>query len=109
MNLERLKVIRNHIAEIEDQQFNMSDFRSSGSQCGSACCIGGWAVMLFRDVQIVNSYHDKASEILELSDKEADYMFYGVWTETPLFLITKEQAVRYLDAVLESGNVFETA
>jgi hypothetical protein len=110
MNVENIKIVRDHIAGLPPEQFNM---HTSGDDCGSPCCIGGWANRLTYDADdwhpLISSFGEPdAMTALGLDDATAHALFYpGVTTRiggNP-YGVRPAQAVRVLNHLLASGEV----
>ena len=105
------------------QLVSVAELRKNGPACGSACCMAGETVvsmgppeLAFRieEVDRFESYDGRisakrvfqeAKKILGLTKDEAEYMFHGDWICESLGNIITEDAVHYLDMVLESKDV----
>jgi hypothetical protein len=75
MNIERLLAIKEAILK-EPQRYNQTWFRIPDySSCGTAHCIGGWAVALFGSPSdTFNS--QSAQKILDLNREQAENLFF---------------------------------
>lgn len=103
MNVENIKRVRDHIAALPADQFNMRRFTS---ECGTAHCIAGWAGVLFGTP---GEFHGSSfgREALGLDEETALDLFYcgdgaegdEAWNSTP------QQAVRVLDHLIATGEV----
>ena len=72
-NAERLRELAGFIGGLEPEQLNMSAFTS---ECGTSCCIGGWAVEYFDDGTKPNeAVYESAYRMLGLTRQEADDLF----------------------------------
>lgn len=85
-------------------------------KCPAACCLAGWACAINSgEFPLEKKWVPEvdARDILELDADEASHMFYGKWhpdmhwsSEFDLDDITLEDAIKYLDAVIEDHDVF---
>lgn len=104
MNRERLLAVAAAIEKGEpEMQFNMDWFRYR-KDCGTACCIAGWTIYLFGDLQHT-PYDDiplKAAEYLDLNAGESSQLFWAEWATTAqgelmsIGQVTAAQAVAHL-------------
>jgi hypothetical protein len=94
---QRLQILRDFIAAIPEQNFNMSEWREE-HECGTVACIGGWTTLLF-DVPQQSS----AGECLGLTGSESDALFcpngwsYGVYS--------RQDALDAIDGYLAKGEI----
>jgi len=92
MNIKLLKQIRKQILK-EPKQFYMGEWFTTVTEthipnCGTAACIGGWAIALAKKVNPAQA-HDiflrntmLPEELLELECDEAERLFYtGNWPQ----------------------------
>lgn len=121
MHLENLKRVRDAIANVPDEAFDMANYATKSLHpCGTAACIAGHTLLqagaianIDDDDNLVNFTLDgkriypfeAAAEYLQLTYTEANYVFFGQFTETPMYDITREQALDYLDLVLKNGII----
>ena len=126
-NMSEWVVIEDHdndwpyeIYELDNERL---DIIKSADKCGTSACIAGWAVLLWPDLIDLDaedegwhtcSVSQQAADILDLSRHERDYMFLGDWcrdeddgSQLPVEEVTLESAIEYLDAVLETGDVYQ--
>lgn len=115
MNRKRIQILRDHLAGLPDERFAMERWFSAATpnpflpkemthECGTAACIAGWTLSLFRkaSVEIWEVEHIAAS-ILGLTIDQACDLFMP-----PGFVHNKQtraQAVATLDRLLETGEV----
>ena len=76
--------------------------------CGTAACIAGEAVLLAYE-EGVNYLLEKgvypvAKDYLGLSCSEAEWLFMGEFSPRPLHAITKEEAIRAIDSLIEGTH-----
>lgn len=122
MNRERIQILRDHLAQLPDERFNMRLWFSDGSgepapeilreaifnprSCGTAACIAGHALRLFRSRVngTDNSIFEAARNVLKLNSPMALELFQpDGFSEKGVF--TRAQAVATLDHLLETGEV----
>lgn len=116
MDIDRFKEVRDDIANAPDDLFIMQDYARK-NDCGTAMCIAGYAAVrsgesftVFDDLGWEFSGRKNvkyvAAEYLGLDPNEANYVFLGHWSDQSLLSrITKDEALKYLDKVIESGRV----
>lgn len=115
MNRENITKVRDVIAALPAERFDMSDwlndypnetFGRALKDCGTAACIGGWAVGVLKPRTRASSWEipSIARRILGLSLDQADKLFQPVPCDDR-HLLTPAQAVRVLDILLETGEV----
>lgn len=131
MNVERITTLRDHIAALPPEKFNLGSWFSSPvklptagafHKCGTSACIAGWALVLFapdEPLYMVDVPND-AAEILGLTNEQANDLFTperadyageddrpGGVLPDPLWLgdVTNEQAVKVLDHLIATGEV----
>lgn len=85
MNVILLQMVRDKILE-EPRQFNMYDWFNSDlpngevpANCGTACCIGGWAQTIAKEAtpeEAWNSTWVSPSLLLGLDDKQSNRLFF---------------------------------
>lgn len=109
-----LRKVRDLIASLSDEQFDMGAYAEE-EPCGTVACIAGWACIV-AGVGNIHSLvgddiHERAQRHLGLTTQaatnlftpfpgySADYQF--AWLQTP----DRKQAVRVLDHLLETGEV----
>lgn len=112
---EKLRVLARRLKKAPRAEFNMSFFAPADSPCGTACCIGGHALLEFRPELLRGDgtfdtefcVFETAKETLGLSELEADALFYGLWQESrvtggaPLETLSKAAAIRELNRLAD--------
>lgn len=98
---DRLKILRDHIAGLSPEKFDMSEWR-----CGTAACIGGWTETLFAKKRLGES---AVGALIGLNPDQSEALFYPdlpdpdgdarAWNATPA------EAVKVLDHLLATGEV----
>ena len=120
MNTKRLRELATRIEtrKVDDPFFSMAHYATfAGSSApielekvGPVTCldIAGWACYAWKDAVDCTLYRGEAArfdepfywahgrDLLGLTDREADSLFLGQWTSTPMEQITREQAVQRL-------------
>lgn len=111
MNVQRLTRLRRLIAEVlKDEQLDMAHYgtpsRLAKHECNSAGCIAGWALTIFspsaEGKSRYDDVHDDAQEVLELTDKQAEYLFCPE-LGFELCRVTRLDAVQAIDGLIETG------
>lgn len=123
MNFKKLQIIRDTIAQ-KPEHFNMEDYfgvteefnESKDSYpdrveeylttCGTVACIAGYTVAIFKPKGDIFCVSRIAKRILDISEKEADYIFLGHWSLNYLSNISVEETLWYLDGVLKTKNIY---
>ena len=119
LNIERLTILRDHIAQLPPSRFNMETWASTPGtdrgpfditagdvkhDCGTCACIGGWADALFQpeDAPINSLPRHSTEELLGLTAEQGDELFSPArdWSS-----ITQEDAVATLTRLIETGEV----
>lgn len=94
MNRERLKTLRDHLAGLPDERVDMSLWSTERHDCGTACCIGGWAERLWAD--------QSAGVALGLDDYQHDALFFPAgWSRNKL---TRLDAIAAIDSMLANPD-----
>lgn len=104
MNVENIKRVRDHIAVLPANKFDMQWIGNEpGRGCGSACCIAGWA----NRVLGLDGYTSAAGEAFGISEEAACALFWPPVgpNDHPAWRATIPQAVRVLDLLVETGEV----
>lgn len=122
MNLDRIRILRDHIMHLNPKKFDMSCYVSDDKdsdlppielhRCGTAGCLAGWTVALFGSnfEQTSHRTHENARLLLDLSIEEANTLFFGNWWEGVvdedrivhrLEDITREATIDHLNTLLE--------
>lgn len=118
MNFEKLQIVRDTIAA-KPEHFNMEEFIGTTSNdakmpdcageylttCGTVACIAGYTVAIFEPNNYIFDILTTAGKILEISNKEACYIFMGDWSLNCLSDISIEETLWYLDGVLKTKNI----
>jgi hypothetical protein len=119
MNIERMLAVANAIENetIPGLGFNMIDwtnrpFTKVGDHaCGTVCCIGGWACVLFGEEGDM-VYGQEAQQLLDLNNDQAKRLFlnYYDWVyPDSLEQITRAQAVAAIRRMVqEEGGLVPT-
>jgi hypothetical protein len=110
MNIERLTQLRDVLAALPDERFDMSTFGPESSQllhnCGTVACIAGWAAAIFAEPGITDG---AAARTLNLDPDLAHDLFFAddhPLKETDgLEAITRSDAVKTLTHLIETGEV----
>lgn len=104
MNRENIQKVRDVIAALPPELFNMKYFGKQ-SECGTVACIAGWTVdVLGRGIGWMPTIaqrhfgisNDQATELFWVGHRDAGH---------PYWKATNAQAVRVLDHLLETGEV----
>jgi len=118
MNVENIKRVRDHIAGLPAERFNMDCWAVGAGQtfpfqlgaeaflsdCGTCGCIGGWTNAVFRE-GVLYSQH-AAAKRLGLNEETADALFFPDQAITGSYdTITIPEAVAVLDHLIETGEV----
>ena len=105
---------------------SVGELRKNGPECGSAACLAGEAVILLaprKTVFPVICYSHRECEdwvhiptadvelhakmLLGLDYASAVHVFVGLWSQADLLhLITKKDAIRYLDKAIKEKDIF---
>lgn len=96
MNRERLRILRDHLAGLPDELFDMME------PCGTICCIGGWANNLF--VEDGFPTLDRAERALELDAWQASALFYASNIDANLSDLTRLDAISAIDSMLANPD-----
>lgn len=83
MNVKLLRKVKKHILE-EPKRLMMGDWvtETKKSPCGTAACIGGWAVILsgkYRANMDAGDVQEEAKELLDVEGMESTRLFGPVW------------------------------
>lgn len=107
MNVERLKMLRDHIANIPESEFNMADYEVEGD-CGTVRCIAGHCKLLFHDViPDLVWWNTEASsrEVLGLTWNQGHRLFLGAISARLTYGVTRNEALQTLDHLMATGKV----
>lgn len=113
INIERFKQVREAVAANPD--FDMGTYIHP---CGTAACILGSAqACAYPDTPLHYWKFDEVragvwlglstEQIYDDEPSELDFLQYGMWSDSGMSA-TKEEALLYLDKVIETGDVFQT-
>ena len=128
LNIERLTILRDHIAALDPSRFNMAVWSQSDldalstatlyqmqHNCGTAACIGGWAETLFvakEPTDFIGAGSDTLTiEALGITAEQAEELFFPHYQLSEAGLdasysqLTQRQAVEVLDHLIETGQV----
>lgn len=74
-------------------------------ECKTAYCIAGWGAFLWKgkDMDVANAFTDGMA-YFDLTQEEAEYMFYGAWSENGS-RAERAEAIKYLEAVVEAQSI----
>jgi hypothetical protein len=118
---ERLKFVRDFIASIPEDNFNMItwgdtaqefrdriaargyDLQRGKHPCGTVACIGGWTEKLWQLNSAPNVL--APSKLLGLTAELGQELFYPQGAKAAWYDITNAQAVQVLDHLLDTGEV----
>lgn len=110
MNRERLKILRDHLAGLPDEKVDM-DYIRVERDCGTVCCIAGWANELWNG-GCIDTW--KASGALGLSEYQSQALFYaklddddgewGVRNIAKLSDLTRTDAIAAIDSMLSNPD-----
>lgn len=124
MNRERIQILRDHLASLPDDRFDIRfwftddqgephtdihrsvfDPKEVVNECGTAACIGGWAFALFMSEVFVDNenFIDQLASLMALTVEEAGELFMPDGHHAGIQ--TREDAIRTLDHLLETGEV----
>lgn len=116
MNRENIKLVRDHIAGLKPERFDMSIYVGARGgdapdatevgpymkDCGTAACIAGWAVALLAPDSEAGAVQETAARLFGLNDQDGDELFVPFRDRRR---ITTSQAVLTLDHLLNTGEV----
>jgi hypothetical protein len=116
MNVENIKKVRDVIANLPPERFNMAAlFVVDGKavmperkspvklveSCGTAACIAGWTLATFRQPKHSDAF--EAGNLLDLNYMQRDDLFTPVGYDEGEY--THAQAVAVLDHLIATGEV----
>jgi len=107
INRERIRELRDHIADLPADKLNMRTW-SRNHSCDTAACIGGWAERLF--VTVDHPWSADTYDALGLTGAQGTALCYpeyrgpGEAPENP-YSATPTQAARVLDILDKTGEV----
>lgn len=103
--LQALRRIRDFIASLPPERFDMSSFGSPRigllAECGTAACIAGWTCAVFAPATPLLDTDQVAGRLLGLDDEQQFELFFP----DRMDLRTRDDAVGVLDVLLASGKV----
>lgn len=102
MNVENIKRVRDHIAALPPAQFDMREWHED-RECGTVCCIGGWAGLVLRDDPEMG--WPRVGGLLGLMPDRAHALFFMDETHANMARRTIPEAVAVLDRLIETGEV----
>lgn len=130
MNISEFQALRNYIAMRDEAHFDMNwflyyrdeedDFKferetisvKEALDCGTVGCIAGdYALMRGKTINMMGdtvdgiSVPEFATLGLELDEQQANYLFYGKWTDHSAKEITKKETLDYLDRCIEAKEL----
>lgn len=114
MNADLGRKVLDHVTA-HREQFDMSDFGHIDPECGTVCCLGGWAMVLsgyhvspqafFRpDGSVVGSEGDEARELLGLSDEEYAREYEGSRVPSLFLDYDEDRAIERFRALVEAAE-----
>jgi hypothetical protein len=118
MNRENIQKVRDHIASLPPERFDVSRFFGLGSDelpedaetakagqfvtnCGTTACVGGWTLAVLDPEHSIFGAPVRAAELLGIDRSEARELFYGGICVSA----EQRQAVAVLDHLLATGEV----
>lgn len=118
MNVERLTELRDTIAKLDSQRFNMNywavhmkaDSRPMARSqelvhdCGTCGCIGGWAEAMYAEEGKITGHVEPAAKLLGLDDETGYALFYPDNIED-YDSISQSEAVQTIDKLINTGVV----
>lgn len=113
MNLSRIRAVRDAIAA-HKEKFNMETWLFIDElpsellhNCNTVGCIAGFTVAVFNPNHYPTFIEAAAKAILELTQEESSYLFFGQWAKKDISLINADDAIAKLDRVLATGRIIE--
>lgn len=98
MNRERLKILRDHLASLPDERFDMRDWRAE-RKCGTVACIGGWACALWGGDEQRYSYRFAIKQ-LGLEEGQGESLFFPQRLDD----YTRTDAIAAIDSMLANPD-----
>lgn len=100
-----LRKVRDFIAALPPEKFDMGSPYPEASECGTAACIGGWGRLVLGDLPV--TLLTFGEEAFGLTAHQAGALFYPnyVGDFSPMLEATPSHAVRVLDHLIETGEV----
>lgn len=119
MNIKRLKALREHLASLPAERFDMTscairvdgapdsdDSRKAflANECDTAGCIAGHTIALFApETPVHRSWMNTAAQILELNSTQENWLFLGLFQPNKfLSETTLPEAVDALDQLIRA-------
>lgn len=102
LNVENIKKVRDHLAALPPEQFDMSWWHTEQS-CGTVCCIGGWTGAILAQNADLPDNHTAA--LLGIDSIQADDLFFMINANVNMRDRTIPEAVAVLDRLIETGEV----
>jgi len=102
MDRENVQIVRDHIAGLPPEQFDMDDWGEAHTKCGTAACIGGWAAVLLLNADGYRVPDSEVAAALGLDIIEGRALFYP---RGPMMQATIPQGLAVLDHLLATGEV----
>jgi len=103
MNRERLTILRDHLASLPDERVHMNYVRKD-LECGTVCCIGGWAGYL-ADPEAAWAGLSEGADWLQLSGQQSSALF---WPNEVFGLdlddLTRADAIAAIQSMLDSPD-----
>jgi hypothetical protein len=96
LNVTNFKKVRDSVAK--SNNFTMNFYFN---QCGIPCCIMGHASNLRKQ----DNYYGETRDFLNIGKDDFFYIALGEWSKKPIEQITKDDALAFLDKVIETGAV----
>jgi hypothetical protein len=86
---------------------------SREGDCGTQCCVGGTAVLMFSELPLNTlleqiDWEKEAAYLLDLDSRESEWAFYAKWHPlgTVSLSITQKEAANYLRKAAREKDVF---
>ena len=105
MNIENIKLVRDHIASLPPERFDMRHFNAA-RECGTEACIAGWACAvlgMMPDGEF--GYVRTTARVFGISREDSWALCWPDDGESPVWDASTPQAVRVLDLLMETGEV----
>jgi hypothetical protein len=114
---ERLEYLRDFLRELPDEKLNMSSYfhdqvgsrgwvprKALKHSCGTAACVAGWSISLFRSREPQQTNWESARQVLGLSNGDAGRLFTPPgWSGEEAF--SPQKAADAIQAYLDTGEV----
>lgn len=113
MNKENVKILRDHLASLDEKHFDMGLWYHNDEDdgCGTVACIAGWTDVIFwpqlLGIDRSENLEQRAQDALGLTEDEADQLFVPNIYDLDWHFddFTTRHAVKVLDHLLETGKV----